>query len=224
MTPDLSPPTPREAVALQRELRSRLVMHPPPEFRPRLVAGADVSMEKRGDRAWGGIVVIDIETMETVEEASAEVALGFPYIPGLLSFRELPVLAAAWARLRQRPDVVIFDGAGYAHPRRFGLACHGGVMFGVPSVGCAKTRLVGTCDEPGRARGSRAPLLHRGEVVGTVLRTRDGVSPLFVSQGDQMDLDTAAALVLALAVKYREPETTRRAHALVNRLRRESGR
>jgi deoxyribonuclease V len=116
--------------------------------------------------------------------------------------------------------VLIFDGAGYAHPRRFGLACHGGVLLGVPSVGCAKSLLVGTHGPLDHARGSTAPIVHRGEVVGVALRTRDGVSPLYVSIGHLMDLDTAVALVLRMTTRYREPETTRRAHQLVNELRR----
>jgi deoxyribonuclease V len=147
------------------------------------------------------------------------VPIAFPYVPGLLSFRELPPLAVAWARLERRPDVLIFDGAGYAHPRRFGLACHGGVLFDVPSIGCAKSILVGTHGPLGEERGASAPLVDRGEVVGMAVRTRARVKPVYVSVGHRMDLPTAVALVLRMTAGYREPETTRRAHQLVTRLR-----
>src|SRR5215217_3417918 len=152
--------TPREAVEIQRRLRERLVTQPPPGFAPRMVAGADMCMDKGSDRGFAAIVVIDLTTMETVDEARAEVTLGFPYVPGLLSFRELPAVAEAWERLRVRPDVLVFDGAGYAHPRRFGLACHGGLLLDVPSIGCAKSILVGTHGPLGQARGATAELVH----------------------------------------------------------------
>jgi deoxyribonuclease V len=155
-----------------------------------------------------------------VAKASAAVRLGFPYVPGLLSFRELPVLAEAWERLEVRPDVLIFDGQGTAHPRRLGLACHGGLLFGVPSIGCAKSLLVGKHGPLGEERGSTAELLHRGEVVGMAVRTRRAVQPVYVSPGHLMDLPTAVELVLRVTTRYREPETTRHAHRLVNDVRR----
>ncbi|HEU0013754.1 MAG TPA: endonuclease V [Longimicrobium sp.] len=209
-----------EAREAQQRLRAELVLEPPPGFAPRFAAGLDVSADRFSRRGYAGIVVVDLETMETVDQAGAAADLTFPYVPGYLSFRELPPLLHAWERLHVRPDVLVFDGQGYAHPRRFGLACHGGVLFGIPSVGCAKTRLLGEHDEPGRERGSTAPLLHEGQVVGAVLRTRDGVAPLYVSPGHRMDLATATALVLRLTPRWRQPETTRRAHHLVNALRR----
>ena len=129
------PTTPADATRVQRELRSQLVLTPPAGFAPRLVAGADISMDRGSDVGYAGLAVLDAATLDTVETAVAVAPLTFPYVPGFLSFRELPPLAAAWARLARRPDVVIFDGQGYAHPRRFGLACHGGVLFGVPSIG-----------------------------------------------------------------------------------------
>lgn len=212
--------SPAEARRLQERLREQLVLRPPPDFRPRLVAGADVSMARGSARGYAGIAVLEAATLAPVEEAAAAVELRFPYVPGLLSFRELPAVAAAWERLERRPDVLIFDGQGTAHPRRFGLACHGGLLFGVPAIGCAKSVLVGAHGPLGEERGATAPLVHRGEVVGVALRTRAGVKPVYVSPGHLMDLETAVALVLALSPRYREPETTRRAHALVNRLRR----
>ncbi len=210
---------PDEARRVQRELRERLVLAPPPGFAPRRVAGADISMERFGDTAFAGIVTIDAATMATLEEATAIAALGFPYVPGLLSFRELPAVAEAWARLESRPDVLVFDGQGYAHPRRFGIACHGGLLFGVPSIGCAKSILVGRHGELGTARGSTAPMVDRGEVVGMAVRLREGVKPVYVSAGHLMDLETAVAVVMSMAAGYREPETTRRAPQLVNRIR-----
>lgn len=212
--------TPAEARDIQRELRARLVEHVPPGFVPRLVAGADMSIEPNTTRGYAGIVVIDAESMETVDESVADVEVGFPYIPGLLSFREIPPLLAAWERLATRPDVVIFDGVGYAHPRRFGLACHAGMTLGVPSIGCAKSILVGRYAHLGAERGATAPMIDRGEVVGMAVRTRASVQPVYVSIGDHMDLGTAVSIVLRMAVKYREPETTRRAHRLVNDRRR----
>ncbi len=211
-----------EAVELQRELRAELRLEPPAGFAPRLVAGADVSMERDGPTGYAGLVVIDAGTMETVDSATAVTELRFPYVPGLLSFRELPPLVEAWRSLRRKPDVLVFDGVGYAHPRRFGLACHGGMLFGVPSVGCAKSILVGTHAPLAPERGARAPLVHRGETVGMAIRLRDRVNPVFVSPGNLMDVETAVEVVLAVSAGFREPETTRRAHRLVNALRTEA--
>lgn len=210
----------QEAKALQLALRERLVLEPPPGFAPRTIAGADLSMERFGTRAYAGIVVLDAATLEVIDQATAVEPLRFPYVPGYLSFRELPPLEAAWKRLTVRPDAVVFDGHGTAHPRGFGLACYGGMRWGVPSVGCAKTLLVGEHDPPGEARGDTAVLRYQEEEVGVVLRTRPRVKPLFVSPGHLMDSATAVALVLALTPRYREPETTRQTHQLVNRLRR----
>lgn len=209
-----------EAKRLQLELRDRLVLRPPPAFRARTVAGADLSFERGGERGFAGIVTIDADTLETREEAAAVAPLGFPYVPGLLSFRELPPLAAAWRKLRDRPDAVIFDGHGTAHPRRMGVACHGGLLFDVPSLGCAKSILVGEHEPLGEERGSTAELVHEGDVVGMAVRTRTGVRPVYVSPGHAMDLATAVELVLRMGDGYRHPETTRRSHRLVNRLRR----
>jgi deoxyribonuclease V len=217
--PDGADLTPAEAVALQRRLREEIVLEPPPGFAPRLVAGADLSMAKGSARAYAGMVVLETGSLRTVEQAGAVAELRFPYVPGLLSFRELPPLALAWQRLRQRPDAIIFDGQGYAHPRRFGLACHGGLLFGIPSVGCAKSILVGQHGPLDLSRGSTAELVHRGEVVGMALRLRDGVRPVYVSAGHLIDLTSAVRLVLAMSAGRREPETTRRAHRLVNEMR-----
>jgi deoxyribonuclease V len=215
--------SPAEARAIQSRLRERLVLEPPAGFAPRTVAGADISMSRGSDRGYAGISVLDVESLEPVEEVSAAADLPFPYVPGLLSFRELPPLLDAWERLQRRPDVVVFDGQGTAHPRRFGIACHGGLLLDVPSIGCAKSILVGTHGPLGEERGSTAELVHRGEVVGMAVRTRSGVKPVYVSPGHRMDLATAVRLVLEVTPKFREPETTRRAHRLVNEVRRRAG-
>ena len=212
--------TVEQAIALQQRLRSRVVLAPPPGFAPKLVAGLDVSMDRGADVAYAGIVVLELPSLRVVDEASVVAPLTFPYVPGLLSFRELPVVAAAWERLRTRPDALVFDGQGIAHPRRFGIACHGGLLFDRPSIGCAKSILVGTHGTLATPRGSRAPLVHRGETVGVAIRLRDGVNPVYVSPGHLVDLDTAVAVVEAVSAGYREPETTRRAHRLVNAARR----
>lgn len=209
-----------QARALQKKLQGLRDPHPPAGFAPRLVAGADVSMSRGSDRAWAGFVVLDVATFAVVETAVAEAPLEFPYVPGLLSFRELPPLAAAWARLTTRPDAVIFDGAGYAHPRRFGIACHGGVLFDVPTVGCAKTRLVGTHAEVPDEAGAAVALVDRGETVGAVVRLRARTKPLYVSPGHRMDIETAVRLVTMMGRGWREPETTRAAHRAVNEARR----
>jgi deoxyribonuclease V len=214
--PSRWPETPAEATRVQRELRERLVLQPPAGFAPRLVAGADISMDRGSEVGYAGLAVVDAATLVTVDTAVAVAPLVFPYVPGYLSFRELPPLAVAWTRLAGRPDVVIFDGQGYAHPRRFGLACHGGVLFDVPSVGCAKSILVGAHEPLAEHAGAAAPLVHRGETVGIALRLRARTAPVYVSAGHLMDLDTAVAVVLSVSGGYREPETTRRAHRLVN--------
>jgi deoxyribonuclease V len=174
---------------------------------------------------FAGVVVLALPGLETVAEAAAVARVPMPYVPGYLSFRELPALDAAMRALAARhpgvrPDVLVFDGQGYAHPRRFGVACHGGLIFGVPSVGCAKSILVGTHAPLGPERGARADLVHRREPVGYAVRLRANVQPVYVSPGHRMDRDTALAVVERVSAGFREPETTRRAHRLVNAVRR----
>ena len=214
------PTTLQQARDLQLQMRDQVVLHPPGGFAPRRVAGADVSFDRGGSHGYAAVVVLDAETLETVEEATAVAPLEFPYVPGFLSFRELPVLDAAWRQLSAKPDLVVFDGQGLAHPRRFGIACHGGVLWDVPAIGCAKSLLVGSHAELGEARGSTASLLHHGEQVGAALRTRAAVKPVYVSPGHRIDFDAVAEWVLRLAPRFREPETTRQAHRRVNDLRR----
>lgn len=215
-----------EAREIQEKLRERVVFQPPERFAPRRVAGADVAFDKSRDLAFAAVVVIDIETMETVETATAVAPITFPYVPGYLSFRELPVLVAAWDQLRKRPDLAVLDAHGFAHPRRMGLACHAGLEFGLPTIGCAKSILCGEMGELGVERGARAALVDpkTGEELGWALRTRERVRPVYLSVGHLMDLPTASELILRLAPggRYRFPETTRRADRLAAELKRTS--
>jgi deoxyribonuclease V len=186
----------------------------------RFVAGADVSYDRNSPVLYAAVLVLDAESLEVVEVARATACAEFPYVPGYLSFRELPPLRAAFAKLRTRPDLVLCDGHGRAHPRRFGLACHLGVALDLPVVGCAKSRLVGAHREPGPRRGAHVSLRDGAEVIGEVLRTREGVAPVYVSVGHRVSLVTARRLVLRFTPRFRVPEPIRTAHTEVNRLRR----
>ena len=189
--------------------------------RLRRVAGADVSYDRGSPVLFAAVVVLEPATLEVIETVGVEARARFPYVPGYLSFREIPPLLEVFARLSAPPDLVVCDGQGRAHPRRFGLASHLGVLLDLPTIGCAKSRLVGEHREPGPRRGASTRLRHEGEVIGTVLRTQDGVKPVYVSVGHRVTLDAAQRQVLALAPRHRLPEPVRAAHAEVNRLRRE---
>lgn len=206
--------TPGQAVAIQRRL-AVAVRHTAPRRSIRWIAGADAAFAKDGKLCIAGVVLWDALERAVVEEHVAVRELYFPYVPGLLSFREAPSILAALRKLRKAPDALIMDGHGWAHQRRFGIACHVGVICNLPTVGCAKSRLIGSHREPGSRRGSRVPLRDGGEVIGTVLRTRDGVKPVFVSVGHKVDLRTAERIVLECAVRFRLPEPTRCADRLV---------
>jgi deoxyribonuclease V len=208
-----------EARLLQERLRSEVRIAPLDLPRLRSVAAADVTFLAEKETVAAAVVVVDYPSGEVVEERSAVVRTDFPYVPGYLSFREGPAILAAWGRLRRPADAVLFDGQGIAHPRRFGIASHLGVLLDVPSVGCAKSRLLGEHDEPGMEKGDFAPLRHEGEVVGAALRTRKGVKPVYVSVGHRADLPTAIDLVLSLCTRYRLPDPARRAHQLTQELR-----
>ena len=210
---------PREAVALQKDLRTQVVLGRPAAA-IETVAGADISFNRFDETIYAGIVVLRLPTLETVEQVGVITRTRFPYVPGLLSFREAPAVLAAWEKLRCEPDAVMFDGQGIAHPRRMGIAAHVGLWLERPTFGCAKSVLVGRYEEPGSERGARSPLTDRGETVGAVLRTKARTKPIFVSPGHRLDLETAVALTLQCDGGYRQPEPTRRAHLLVNALRR----
>jgi deoxyribonuclease V len=214
----------QEASAIQRSLRARLRLRPL-RREVRLVAAADVAYSRKTHRMYAAVVVVRLASFEVVEEATAHQLARFPYIPGLFSFREMPPLIGAFSRLKSRPEVVLFDGQGLAHPRRLGLACHAGLLLETPTIGCAKSRLVGEHRPVPAGRGGRADLVHEGDVVGAVVRTRAGVSPVFVSPGHLMDVDSAVDLVLRATDRFRLPEPLRQAHhATVTLMRQMDGR
>ena len=213
---DLSP---AEARRLQGELASGVVAGPPLDLeRVRYVAGADVSTQE--GMAYATVAVLGFPGLSVVEVRGFEAPLEFPYVPGLLSFREMPSVLGALEKVETDVDAVILDAQGLAHPRRMGLASHVGLFVDVPTVGCAKSVLVGTFQEPEVEKGSATDLVHRGEVVGRAVRTRERVSPVYVSVGNGIDLDSSVELVLASSTRYRLPEPTRQAHIAANRLRR----
>lgn len=200
--------TPREAMEIQERLRGMIRLRG--NLRTiRTVAGADCSFDPREKTALAAVVVFRFPDLELVETRTATRRLDFPYIPGLLSFREAPVLLDAFSKLRTTPDLILFDGQGYAHPRRIGIAAHIGLLLDRPAIGCAKSRLIGEYREPGFRRGSRARLIDRGEVVGSVLRTRTGIRPIFVSVGHRCDLAAAVRVVLRCSDGFRIPKPTR---------------
>ncbi len=209
---DLSPAQARET---QQRL-SRLV-----ETTDRLgdiatVAGVDVGFDNSNALTRAAVVVLSFPGLELREQALVTEPTRFPYVPGLLSFREAPAILAALAELEHLPDVLVCDGQGLAHPRRFGIACHLGVLTELPSVGVAKKRLVGAHEEPGNMKGDWVPLTHEGETIGAVVRSRAGVKPIYVSSGHRVSLETAVGLVMECTTRYRLPETTRHADRLAS--------
>src|SRR5215213_3046869 len=213
--------TPREAVELQRSLRERVRLAPLGR-KVRTVAGCDISFNKFSPVVWAGLVVMRLPLLEVVEEVGVVSETRFPYVPGLLSFREAPSVLEAWAKLKTEPDAVMFDGQGIAHPRRVGIASHVGLFLNRPTLGCAKSVLVGKYEEPAAERGNWSELVDpkNGETVGAALRTKTRTQPIYVSPGHLIDLEGALQLTLAADGGYRQPEPTRRAHLLVNALRR----
>ena len=214
-SPDAWNVAPAEGIALQRRL-ARFVRRRWDGRRIGLVAGADVHFPTRGvSRA--AVALLSYPRLEIVEQAVYEGPCAFPYIPGLLSFREIPAILEAWRRIGRTPDLVLFDGQGIAHPRGLGLASHAGLVLGIPSIGCAKSPLFGSFEAPGRLRGERSPIRDpAGKTIGAVLRTRDGTRPLFVSVGHLVSLERAVEIVLSCAPRYRIPEPLRAAHRLAS--------
>ena len=200
---------------MQRELRAHLILtdHLEPVRR---VAGVDVGFEAAGTVTRAAVAVLRYPELDVLETAIARRPTAFPYIPGLLSFRELPAVLAALEPLREPPDLLLCDGQGIAHPRRFGIASHLGLLVDIPAIGVAKTRLCGTHEEPPNQRGAWTPLWGQGEIIGAVLRTRPGVKPLYISPGHRVGLETALAYVMGCCTRYRLPETTRHAHRLAS--------
>jgi len=204
---------------LQERLRARLVLEDRFD-RIHFLAGADLAFDPETDIAFAGVIVYRFPELEEVERRMARRKLRFPYVPGLLSFRESPVLLAAFRRLRNEPDLILIDGHGRAHPRRFGIACHIGLLVDKPTIGCAKSLLVGEHEDPGARAGSTAPLMLEGEQLGVVLRTRDRVKPIYVTQGHRVSLPTAVRLVRKCLDGFRIPKPTREADHYVRELRR----
>lgn len=214
----------REAKRLQKELSERLILQNNglPEA-IRIIGGADISYSKRENLFFAAVILLEFSTMDIIEVSSVVEKAEFPYIPGLLTFREGPALLRAFQKIEKTPDVVIFDGQGIAHPRGIGLASHIGLFLDIPTIGCAKKRLVGSAADIERERGNYALLLYKEAVIGAVLRTKRNVKPVFVSQGHKIDLEQAIRITLASSRGYRIPEPTRKAHLTVNKLRVEYG-
>lgn len=200
-----------DAIRLQKELADQIIYDQPlSEDSIKLVAGVDVSV--KNDISQSAVVVMTYPDLHVVETATAQQPVPYPYIPGLLSFREGPVLEAAFEQLQNEPDVFIFDGMGRAHPRRIGIASQMGLWLQKPTIGCGKTRFVGEYIEPPDQRGAYVDLVDKGEVIGAILRTRPRVKPVFISVGHLADLQTAVTLVMGCTRKYRLPEPVRAAH------------
>ncbi|MFF4349316.1 endonuclease V [Streptomyces sp. NPDC001530] len=217
------PATEEQARAVQDELRERVVLDEPgPPPGTGRVTGVDVAYDDERDVVVAAAVVLDAATLDVVAEATAVGQVSFPYVPGLLAFREIPTVLAALDALPCAPGLVVCDGYGLAHPRRFGLASHLGVLTGLPTIGVAKNPFTFSYDEPGARRGSASPLQAGAEEVGRALRTQDGIKPVFVSVGHRVSLANACAHTLTLTPKYRLPESTRRADSLCRRALREA--
>lgn len=207
--------SPTEAIAIQQQLRGEVVRE------DRLgpvhhVAGVDVGFEEGGGITRAAVAVLGFPSLERVDHVIFRTLTRFPYVPGLLSFREVPAVIGALEKLTVIPDLLLCDGQGIAHPRRFGIASHLGLLCGIPSIGVAKTRLIGEPVEPPNQRGASVPLLDHGETIGAILRSRPGVKPLYISIGHRISLATALDYVMACVTRYRLPETTRWAHRLAS--------
>lgn len=207
--------SPQEAIAIQERLRGAIITTDN-LTEVRHVAGVDIGLIDNNRVTRAAVVVLSFPDLELQEQVIAHRPTSFPYVPGLLSFREAPSALEALQRLTIQPDLLLVDGQGLAHPRRMGLACHLGLLSDIPSIGVAKTRLIGTHVELPEIRGSQVPLLHQGETIGAVLRSRARVKPIYVSIGHRISLETAVTYTMACTPKYRLPETTRQAHRLAS--------
>jgi deoxyribonuclease V len=208
--------SPQAAIELQKQFAYEVITEDKFDAPVETVAGIDLGYDLKTDTSRAVVVVLKFPGLELIESAEAVMPIQFPYVPGLLSFRETPVAVKALEKLENTPGLILCDGQGIAHPRRFGIACHIGLITGVPSIGVAKSLLVGKYGALGETRGSTAPLVHRNEEVGVVLRTKDKVQPVYVSVGHKISLETAVDYVLKCTPKYRLPETTRLADRLAS--------
>lgn len=211
--------SPREAIRIQSRLRSQVELADRlPQVRR--VAGADMAFDLNANRAVAGVVIYAFPQMEEIERLWGETEITFPYVPGLLSFREAPALLKVFARVKNAPDLIFCDGHGYAHPRRFGITCHLGLLLDTPTIGCAKSLLIGTHSRLAQTAGSWTPLRDGTEVIGAVLRTREAVNPIYVTQGHRVSLPTALKFVLGVLDGYRIPRPTRDADRFVAAVKR----
>lgn len=211
--------TPRQAIQIQQQLKEKIRIKPLDKD-IQTVGGADISFNRGSDRVHAGIVVLSLPDLRIRAHSLVTTEVSFPYIPGLLAFRELPPLMEAWQKCRLKPDVLILDGHGIAHPRRMGIATHFGVVADHPTIGCAKNVLTGDYEEPFSEKGSFSYLTENGEQIGMVFRSRTNVNPIFISPGHKTDFEDTRQIILNALSKYKLPETTRAAHRLVNELRR----
>ncbi len=209
---------PERAKELQQELRKKISLQPMPET-PKYVAGADISFNRGSDLLHAAIIILELDTLTPVARSLASDSTSFPYIPGLLAFREIPVLLKAWNKLKQNPDILLLDGHGIAHPRRMGIATHFGIEVNHPTIGCAKNILTGTHGELGIEKGDEADLVDKEEKIGMALRSRTNVNPVYISPGHKCSFDDAYKIVMQSLTKYKLPKTTRLAHQWANKLR-----
>jgi deoxyribonuclease V len=209
---------PQEAVQIQASLRKQLQLSPL-DKPVRIIGGADISFNRFSDTVYAGIVLLAFPSMEILHRAHVVAEATFPYVPGLLSFRELPALAAVWGQLPYKPDVLVLDGQGIAHPRRMGIATHFGILAGTPTIGCAKSRLTGSFEPLPDKPLAATSLMHKGEKIGEVLRTKQRTNPVFVSPGNLITQKESTNLIRQCVGKYRIPEPTRQAHLWVNEVR-----
>lgn len=205
----------KEAITIQHNLRYQVIRQDKPGT-INYVAGVDAGFEEAGTQTRAAVAVLTFPELELYEYATARVQTTFPYVPGLLSFRELPAIIMALEKLKQLPDIILCDGQGYAHPRRFGIACHLGVVTDIPTIGVGKTRLIGEHGPIPDKRGTWRPLTDRDDTIGAVLRSRAGVKPIFISIGHRICLETAIDTVMRCVSRYKLPETTRWAHKLAS--------
>lgn len=207
-----------EATEVQHELRTKVLIQPI-DYPVDIIAGADISFNRFSTTVYAGIVLLRFPTLEILGYSLVKKEVHFPYVPGYLAFREVPALLDAWEQLPFKPDLLVVDGHGIAHPRRLGIAAHFGVVADTPALGCAKKVLCGSFEEPGLTKGSFTPLIHKSEIIGAALRTKDKVKPVFISPGHKIDLQGAISVINQCAGKHRLPAPTRQAHHIVNEFR-----
>jgi len=210
--------SPEEAVDIQKKLKTEIETKPL-EKEPNTVAGADISFDRGSEVVHAAIIVLSLSDLEPVARSLVTAPMSFPYIPGLLAFREMPALLKAWDQLSKKPDVLIMDGHGLAHPRRMGIATHFGIEADHPTMGCAKNILTGTHQELGMEKGATSDLLDEGEKVGLALRSRTNVNPIYISPGHKLSFENTYDILMKVLTKYKLPKTTRLAHCWANKLR-----